>query len=260
MEDAERLGGRPRRADDGAADAARTRSRRTPARPPTTTPSTCWCARSSASRAASRSSWSASRCSTTARRPPRGSLVGEGRHAADAERRRRDDPAAHRHGARRSRAAGSGRATSCEAGERAVLRAVVGRGARGAGRRRRRRRAGSTPRRAFWRGWLGRARLPDHRWRDPIQRSALAIKGLTYMPTGATVAALTTSLPGDPGRRAQLGLPLHVDARLDVHAAGAALAQPRLGGRRVHAVRRRRRGQPRTARCRSCTGSTGGAT
>jgi GH15 family glucan-1,4-alpha-glucosidase len=52
---------------------------------------------------------------------------------------------------------------------------------------------------SFWRGWLGRARLPDHRWRQPIQRSALAIKGLTYMPTGATVAALTTSLPETPG-------------------------------------------------------------
>jgi alpha,alpha-trehalase len=51
----------------------------------------------------------------------------------------------------------------------------------------------------FWRDWLGRARLPDHRWRDPIQRSALTIKGLTYMPTGATVAALTTSLPETPG-------------------------------------------------------------
>jgi alpha,alpha-trehalase len=51
----------------------------------------------------------------------------------------------------------------------------------------------------FWRGWLNRARIPDHRWRDPIQRSALAIKGLTYMPTGATVAALTTSLPETPG-------------------------------------------------------------
>jgi GH15 family glucan-1,4-alpha-glucosidase len=51
----------------------------------------------------------------------------------------------------------------------------------------------------FWRAWLGRARIPDHRWRDPIQRSALAIKGLTYMPTGATVAALTTSLPETPG-------------------------------------------------------------
>jgi GH15 family glucan-1,4-alpha-glucosidase len=51
----------------------------------------------------------------------------------------------------------------------------------------------------FWRTWLDRARIPDHRWRDPIQRSALAIKGLTYMPTGATVAALTTSLPETPG-------------------------------------------------------------
>jgi GH15 family glucan-1,4-alpha-glucosidase len=51
----------------------------------------------------------------------------------------------------------------------------------------------------FWRAWLGRARMPDHRWRDPIQRSALTIKGLTYMPTGATVAALTTSLPETPG-------------------------------------------------------------
>jgi alpha,alpha-trehalase len=52
---------------------------------------------------------------------------------------------------------------------------------------------------AFWRNWLDRARIPDHRWREPIQRSALAIKGLTYMPTGATVAALTTALPETPG-------------------------------------------------------------
>jgi GH15 family glucan-1,4-alpha-glucosidase len=51
----------------------------------------------------------------------------------------------------------------------------------------------------FWRRWLGRARIPDHRFRDPVQRAALAIKGLTYMPTGATVAALTTSLPETPG-------------------------------------------------------------
>jgi alpha,alpha-trehalase len=51
----------------------------------------------------------------------------------------------------------------------------------------------------YWRDWIGRARMPDHRWREPIQRSALTIKGLTYMPTGATVAALTTSLPETPG-------------------------------------------------------------
>jgi GH15 family glucan-1,4-alpha-glucosidase len=52
----------------------------------------------------------------------------------------------------------------------------------------------------FWRRWLGRARpFADHRWREAIQRSALAIKGLTYMPTGATVAALTAGLPETPG-------------------------------------------------------------
>jgi alpha,alpha-trehalase len=51
----------------------------------------------------------------------------------------------------------------------------------------------------FWRDWLGRARIPDHDLGPLIQRSALTIKGLTYMPTGATVAALTTSLPETPG-------------------------------------------------------------
>jgi GH15 family glucan-1,4-alpha-glucosidase len=51
----------------------------------------------------------------------------------------------------------------------------------------------------FWRHWFARARVPDHELRPLIQRSALAIKGLTYMPTGATVAALTTSLPETPG-------------------------------------------------------------
>src|SRR6476620_834912 len=52
---------------------------------------------------------------------------------------------------------------------------------------------------SFWRRWLSNARIPDHPLRDPVQRSALTIKGLTYMPTGATVAALTTSLPETPG-------------------------------------------------------------
>jgi GH15 family glucan-1,4-alpha-glucosidase len=51
----------------------------------------------------------------------------------------------------------------------------------------------------FWRNWLRRARVPDHPLRHPLERSALTIKGLTYMPTGATVAALTTSLPETPG-------------------------------------------------------------
>jgi len=52
---------------------------------------------------------------------------------------------------------------------------------------------------SYWRSWLANSRIPDHRWREALQRSALTVKGLTYMPTGATVAALTTSLPETPG-------------------------------------------------------------
>jgi alpha,alpha-trehalase len=51
----------------------------------------------------------------------------------------------------------------------------------------------------FWRDWLARAAIPDHELGPLIQRAALTIKGLTYMPTGSTVAALTTSLPETPG-------------------------------------------------------------
>jgi alpha,alpha-trehalase len=52
---------------------------------------------------------------------------------------------------------------------------------------------------AFWRQWLGDGRFPDHPWKIYLQRSALALKALTYAPTGALVAAPTTSLPETPG-------------------------------------------------------------
>jgi alpha,alpha-trehalase len=50
----------------------------------------------------------------------------------------------------------------------------------------------------FWRTWLAEGSYPDHPWRFHLQRSALVLKGLTFMPTGALVAAATTSLPETP--------------------------------------------------------------
>jgi GH15 family glucan-1,4-alpha-glucosidase len=50
----------------------------------------------------------------------------------------------------------------------------------------------------FWRQWLTQGTFPDHPWRAFLQSSALALKGLSYSPTGALLAAATTSLPETP--------------------------------------------------------------
>ena len=50
-----------------------------------------------------------------------------------------------------------------------------------------------------WQQWLKNGTFPDHPWRVHLQRSALTLKGLSYAPTGAMVAAATTSLPETPG-------------------------------------------------------------
>ena len=51
----------------------------------------------------------------------------------------------------------------------------------------------------FWRDWLSTAKIPDHPWKPYLDRSALTLKALSYAPTGAIMAAATTSLPETPG-------------------------------------------------------------
>jgi GH15 family glucan-1,4-alpha-glucosidase len=46
----------------------------------------------------------------------------------------------------------------------------------------------------WWREWIGRCAF-DGQWRGAIRRSLITLKALTYAPTGAIVAAPTTSLP-----------------------------------------------------------------
>ena len=51
---------------------------------------------------------------------------------------------------------------------------------------------------AFWEGWAARCSYRGE-WRDPVMRSLVTLKALTYRPTGGIVAAPTTSLPQQPG-------------------------------------------------------------
>jgi GH15 family glucan-1,4-alpha-glucosidase len=47
---------------------------------------------------------------------------------------------------------------------------------------------------SFWKQWIGGCRA-EGEWCEPVRRSLITLKALTYAPTGGIVAAATTSLP-----------------------------------------------------------------
>jgi alpha,alpha-trehalase len=51
----------------------------------------------------------------------------------------------------------------------------------------------------YWHDWLDGGRFPEGLSRPFLERSALTLKGLIHAPTGAPMAAATTSLPETPG-------------------------------------------------------------
>ena len=142
-------------------------------------------------------------------------------------------------------------------GETRVLRAVLERA-----------RAAARPTRRPTSGWSGprttgstgspAAQFPDHPWRTLPAAQRADAQGPDLRADRRDGRRGDDLAARDAGRRAQLGLPLHLDPRLHVRALGPLHARLRLGGQRLLLLRRRRR-RAATTTCRSCTASTASA-
>ena len=102
--------------------------------------------------------------------------------------------------------------------------------------------------------WLSEGTYPDHPWRIHLERSALTLKGLTFMPTGALLAAPTTSLPETPGGHAT-GTTATAGCATPASPSGGCTRWASTGRRTTSSSTWRTCSATRTARCRSCTGS-----
>ena len=170
-----------------------------------------------------------------------GGVVARGRWPSPRRRNRLgpDDPPGLGSRARHRGTARPG-APCASCGRAGFLRPLLGRGARHAGRRRR---CGDEDRQhdALLARMAGSGPHSGSSVSGPDPALGTRDQGPDLHADGRNDRRADDIAAGDAGRGAQLGLPLHLDARHDVHAAGAALAASRLGGGRVHAVRGRRR-------------------
>ena len=249
LDDAQRLAGRPRRAGDRPVARGR---RRRPADPPADRPrgrADAACGSSSACRARSSSRCVCEPMFDYAREPAVWEMKSD-EHGGLAHGKGKHHPAA------RSRR--SGMASNLRLGHRGLARARASH-AMSEGEKcfvalgwaadlvvpadRRRGRGLDRPDRPLLAHLAGRRRLPRPSVGRPPAALGAGAEGPDLRADGRAGRRADDVAARDAGRRAQLGLPLHVDARRDVHALRAARARPRLGGRRLHAVRRRPRMQ-----------------
>ena len=110
---------------------------------------------------------------------------------------------------------------------------------------------------AYWQRWIRKSRYRG-RYREMVERSALALKLLVHQPTGALVAAADHLAARVDRRHPQLGLPLHLGPRRGLHRLRADAAGLHRGGGRLHGLARGalHRDAPAGPGCRSSTAST----
>ena len=115
-------------------------------------------------------------------------------------------------------------------------------------------------------GWSGprttgstgstRGEFPDHPWRAHLPAQRAHAQGPDLRADRRAGRRGDHLAARDARRRAQLGLPLHLDARLDVRAVGPVHPRLRLGGQRLLRTSSPTGRRRATATCRSCTAST----
>ena len=232
---------------------------RTSGRRPTTTPSTCCCGRCAAWTGRCSSPWTASRCSTTGASTPGGAHTDRGYHQAVIQPEGLDLTLTLTSDIRIGLEGPSARArTLLQGGRHPLLRAVLGQ-PHAAGELR-----GGLPAPGVDRAPLAALAGPGQLPRPPLAQPPRPQRAHAQGPDvradrrdrrrGDHLAA------GDAGRRAELGLPLHLDPRRDVRAVGPVHPRLRVGGQRLLRLHRRPGRTRPAATCRSSTASTAGAT
>ncbi len=100
----------------------------------------------------------------------------------------------------------------------------------------------------FWQEWLKHGHVPGSSVALAPAAQRAHAQGAHLRPVGRDGRGRDDLAARDAGRRPQLGLPLQLDPRLDLHALGALHARLRRGGQRLLLLHRRRgRGRAGTA-------------